>query len=103
MKPLLVSLLAASPALIATAFAGNVSSSWHTATGGDWRTAASWNNTPAVGGYPANGGTAAFDVNITATGAPYSIARQTSLALDTETLNSADARVVQTIGTVRAV
>lgn len=104
MKPILASLLVVSPALLPTALAGNVTSSWQAAAGGDWRTVASWSNTPALSTYPANGqinGTTSFDVNIHVTGAPYAIALPTSLSLDTVTLNSADATVVQTIGTVR--
>src|SRR5262245_42357562 len=101
MKPMLVSLIVASPALFTSAIAGNVTSTWHTAAGGDWRTVAGWNNTPAISSYPANGGTTSFDVNFTASGTPYNVTLSVPLTLDRVTMNSSDANVTQSSGTVR--
>jgi hypothetical protein len=103
MKTILLSLLVAAQ----SALAGNVSSTWHTPASGDWRTAAAWANTPAHSAWPQNGTTGAgwlgYDVTLSATGSPYTIALPTSLSLDSVSITSPDANVTQSIGTVRVI
>jgi len=101
MKTILLSLLTASIA----AQAGNVTSTWRNAANGDWKTIANWSNTPAWSAYPANGtgqsGPISYDVQFSAAGAPYNVTLNTSLSLDSVTLNSADANVTHTSSEVR--
>ena len=49
-------------------FAADVTSTWSTATSGNWNVNANWTNVPAMGGFPnnGNGGVATYDATINA-------------------------------------
>jgi hypothetical protein len=56
-----------SPAVLAA----DVTSTWSTATSGNWNVNGNWTNVPALGGFPnnGNGGVATYDAVVNATGA----------------------------------
>ena len=91
--------------LFATAgFAADVTSTWNTATSGNWNVNANWTNVPALGGFPnnGNGGVATYDATISPTGSPYTVTLNTNVTLEDLLLNSANATLSHTSGTLTA-
>ncbi len=82
--------------------AADVTSTWSSATSGNWDVNANWTNVPAGGGFPnnGNGGVATYDAVINAAGSPYTVTLGTSITLEDLTLNSVNATVSQTAGTL---
>ena len=85
-------------------FAADVTSTWNTATSGNWNVNANWTNVPALGGFPNNGssGVATYDATISPTGSPYTVTLNTDVALEDLLLNSVNATVSHTSGTLTA-
>jgi PEP-CTERM motif len=86
------------------AIAADVTSSWSTATSGNWNANANWTNVPALGGFPnnSNGGVATYDAVINAAGSPYTVTLGTAVAVEDLLLNSANATLAHTAGTLTA-
>ncbi|MEO7413843.1 MAG: hypothetical protein ABIZ81_10840, partial [Opitutaceae bacterium] len=73
--------------------AAQVGSSWTTATSGNWTDAARWS-----AGVPQNGGGNTYDATIIATGFNYTVTLSTSQTINSLTLDSANATLLQTAG-----
>ena len=81
---------------------GDTTATWLSETSGDWSNAALWSTSP---NYPNNGSPAGvnYQALFNATGGtPYTATIDSDIALDGITVNSADATVDQTAGTVQA-
>src|SRR5687768_17239254 len=81
-----------------------VTSTWSTATSGNWNADANWTNAPALGGFPNNGnvGVATYDAVINAAGAPYTVTLGTNVTVEDLLLSSANATLSHTFGTLTA-
>ncbi|MCC6708650.1 MAG: hypothetical protein IT492_13925, partial [Gammaproteobacteria bacterium] len=86
-------------ALSASAEAANFDCSWATAASGTWSGAANW---ASCNGALPNTGADTFNANITAAGAAYTVTLNTSASIGTLTLNSTDATLSHTAGTLTA-
>ena len=89
-----------SPAVLAA----DVTSTWSTATSGNWNVNANWANVPALGGFPnnGNGGVATYDATISPVGSPYTVTLNTNITVEDLLLNSANATLSHTSGTLTA-
>ena len=96
--------IAALVTLGVAADAATVTSTWKTATSGIWNVDANWNNAPAQGGFPNDGnlGIATYDAVISAAGADYTVTLNTTNTVEHLTLNSANATLTVTAGTLTA-
>ena len=85
-----------------SAIAADVTSTWSTATSGNWNVDANWINAPALGGFPndGNGGVATYDAVINAVGSPYIVTLGTNVTVEDLLLNSANATLSHTTGTL---
>ena len=86
------------------ALAADVTSSWSTATSGNWNVNANWTNVPALGGFPnnGNGSVATYDAVIGPAGSSYNVTLNTNITVEDLLLNSATATLNQTAGTFTA-
>ena len=84
--------------------AADVTSTWSTATSGNWNVNANWTNVPALGGFPnnGNGGVATYDATISPVGSPYTVTLSTNVTVEDLLLSSANATLSQTSGTFTA-
>ncbi len=84
--------------------AADVTSTWSTATSGNWNVNANWTNVPAQGGFPnnGNGSVATYDATISPVGSPYTVTLSTNITVEDLLLNSASATLNQTAGTFTA-
>src|SRR5438067_5741566 len=82
---------------------GAISASWIAPVDGSWTLPAAWSSNPS---YPNNGQPNPADLYaaiIGATGAPYTVSLASDITISSLTLNSADATLSQTAGTLRLV
>jgi len=84
--------------------AADVTSTWSAAISGNWNVNANWTNVPALGGFPdnGNGGVATYDAVIGPAGAPYTVTLNTNVTVEDLSLNSVNATLSHTSGTLTA-
>src|SRR5450432_3868239 len=84
--------------------ASNVVSTWTSATSGSWNINGNWTNVPALGGFPNDGnlGVATYDAVISPTGPAYTLTLATAITVENLLLNSANATLSHTTGTLTA-
>jgi hypothetical protein len=89
-----------SPAVLAA----DVTSTWSTATSGNWNANPNWTNVPSLGGFPnnGNGGVATYDAAISPVGSLYTVTLSTDVTIANLLLNSANATLSHTSGILTA-
>src|ERR1700728_2714603 len=101
LKPLLLSTCGIWGLATSALNAADTTATWQSPTSGDWSRAANWSTSPNA---PDNGTPSGVDYQaaIAATGSNYTVSLDSNITVDALTINSANASMQQTSGTLQA-